>query len=271
MLACGDDQVRLYRWDEAAPREVWRWSAATAKNLPAEYRTSLLSKIDDCKPVLEGRAILITASTGGVVLLDRVTGAIWFRAMAPMAHSATLLPGDRIAVALSIQKAGDRLQIYDRTNSEHALFHLPLPSGHGAVWDAARQRLFALSHDYIQAFSLVDWNTATPSLREEERWDLPGRRDGHDMSHDPVTGNYFVTTDDGVWRFDADAGTFAPFTPLNPALRVKSISPSLHDLAWTQAEENWWAFGFMIAKRDGSDPERVPVDGLHLYKVRWLQ
>lgn len=273
LYACGDDQVREYRVsDEGVASEVWRWRAAEAPELPDRYRHTLLSKIDECKPVDGGRSILVTASTGGVTLIDRATGRASFHATAPMAHSADVLPNGLIAVALSIHRDGDRLELYDRRQNENPLLHLPLPSGHGAVWDAKRHRLFVLSHDLIQAYRVVGNRTAT-KLVEAARWTLPGRRDGHDLSRRPDS-RYLVTTDDGVWTFDPDEGAFAALPALNPRLRVKAVSMAGDGnggrLAWVQAEESWWAKGFTIARADGSDPVRVPVEGVHLYKVRWI-
>jgi hypothetical protein len=269
LYACGDDQVREYWVVEGKAVEAWRWTAATARDLPILYRTGLLAHIDDCKPVEGGRAILVTASTGGVVLLERATGRVRFRATAPMAHSADLLPDGRIAVALSIHAEGDRLELYDRDRSEHVLLDVPLPSGHGAVWDTERSRLFVLSHDLIQAYALGGSRSA-PTLAEESRWTLPGRRDGHDLSRRD-DGGFFVTTEDGVWTFDPDTGRFATFPALNPRLRVKAVSAVGDRLAWVQAEESWWAKGFTIAQADGSDPVRVLVEAMHLYKVRWIR
>ena len=91
--ACGDDQVRELRLAPDGPVEVWRWTARDAQDLPADYRTRLMAHIDECKPVDDGRAILVTASTGGAVLIDRASGRVTFRARVPMAHSADLLPG----------------------------------------------------------------------------------------------------------------------------------------------------------------------------------
>ncbi|GAA0673194.1 hypothetical protein FHT00_001590 [Sphingomonas insulae] len=273
LYACGDDQVREYRieapvTDGARAVETWRWNAAAAPDLPEDYRRRLLAHIDDCKPVDGGRAILVTASTGGVVLIERATGKVRFRATAPMAHSASVLPNGRIAVALSLHADGNRLELYDRISSETPLATRPLPSGHGAVWDDARRQLFVLSHDLIQAYRIRGTRGA-PSPIEAARWTLPGRRDGHDLSIRP-DGRYLVTTDDGVWTFDPRNGSFIPFTALNPKLRVKSVDMGRH-LAWVQAEESWWAKGFTIARADGSDPVRVPVDAMHLYKVRWVR
>jgi hypothetical protein len=269
LYACGDDQIREYRIEGGAATETWHWRAADANDLPETYRLKLLRHIDDCKPVDDGRSILATASTGGAVLIDRETGHVSFHARTPMAHSADLLPGGWVAVALSIHAEGDRLEIYGRDRSETPLLNLPLPSGHGAVWDATRARLFVLSHDLIQAYK-VEGTEAMPRLTETGRWTLPGRHDGHDLSSKPG-GGYFVTTDDGVWTFDPDAGSFLPFSALNPKQQVKAVSALGARLAWVQAEESWWATGFTVAGADGSDQKRIPIEGMHLYKVRWIR
>lgn len=269
LYACGDDQIREYRIDGGTATETWRWRAADAGDLPETYRLKLLKHLDDCKPVDDGHAILATASTGGTVLIDRETGHVSFRARTPMAHSADLLPGGFVAVALSIHADGDRLEIYRRNENETPLLNLPLPSGHGAVWDAKRAHLFVLSHDLIQAYDIKEAESA-PALTETARWTLPGRHDGHDLSVKP-DGGYFVTTDDGVWTFDPDRGTFSPFFALNPKLQVKAVSALGNRLAWVQAEESWWATGFTVAGPDGRGEQRIAIDGMHLYKVRWIR
>ncbi|WP_024679229.1 DUF6528 family protein [Pseudomonas syringae] len=269
LYVCGDDQVREYQVRAHEATEVWRWSAAQAQDLPASYRGKLLAHIDECKPVSGGREILVTSSTGGVVLLDRASGAVLFRAQAPMAHSAELLPDGLIAVALSIDPKGDRLQLYARQRNETPLFEVPLPSGHGVVWDNAQGRLFALSHDLLQSFA-VTGNRNAPALKELERWTLPGRRDGHDLSA-LGDGRYWVTTDDGVWRFNPQDGAFARFEPLGSSSRIKAVSVLGERMAWVEVEENWWAYGFHLANSDGGAPVRIPVKDLHVYKVRWVR
>lgn len=269
LYACGDDQVRELRIDGDRAIESWRWTAREAIDLPAEYRAKLLAHIDDCKPVDDGRALLVTASTGATVLIDRATGMVLFRAKTPMAHSAALLPGGLVAVALSIDPAGDRLELYNLHRNEAALQTLPLPSGHGAVWDAKRAQLLTLSHDLVQAFRL-DPTGHMPRLVETARWPLPGRRDGHDLSLAP-SGDYMVTTDDGAWSFNPDDGSFQAIAPLNPKLRVKAVSAMGERIAWVQAEESWWAHGFTVMTAQGAEPRRIPVDNLHLYKVRWIR
>ncbi|WP_242098692.1 DUF6528 family protein [Sphingomonas sp. CROZ-RG-20F-R02-07] len=269
LYACGDDQVRELRIAGDAATESWRWTASDATDLPADYRSTLLAHIDDCKPVNDGRDLLVTASTGATVLIERSTGKVLFRAKTPMAHSAALLPGGLVAVALSITPAGNRLELYDSRQNETPLQTLPLPSGHGAVWDARRARLFTLSHDLVQAFRL-DRSAQGPRLVETARWTLPGRHDGHDLS--PASdGGYDVTTDDGAWSFTPNDGSFRAIVPLNPKLRVKAVSALGDRIAWVQAEESWWAHGFTVMTAQGTDPRRISVEGLHLYKVRWIR
>ncbi|MGN7998928.1 DUF6528 family protein [Sphingomonas sp. 22176] len=269
LYACGDDQVRELRIDSDGSTESWHWTASEASDLPAEYRATLLAHIDDCKPVDDGRALLVTASTGATVLINRATGRVLFRAKTPMAHSAALLPGGLVAVALSIDPAGNRLELYDVHRNERPLQSLPLPSGHGAVWDPKRARLFTLSHDLVQGFQL-DPTGQGPRLVETAHWPLPGRRDGHDLSLAP-NGDYTVTTDDGAWSFNPDDGSFHPIAPLNPKLRVKAVSAMGDRIAWVQAEESWWAHGFTVMTAQGAEPRRILVDDLHLYKVRWIR
>lgn len=269
LYACGNDQVRELRIGAEGATELWRWNATYAQDLPAEYRGPLLAHIDDCKPVDGGRKLLVTSSTGATVLIERETGKVLFRAKTPQAHSAALLPGDLIAVALSKHAAGNTLELYDSRHSEKPLQTIPLPSGHGAVWDDKRTRLFALSYDLVQAFRL-DQSKEGPRLVETARWTLPGRRDGHDLSP-TVDGTYYVTTDDGAWLFNPDDGRFLPYEPLNPKLRVKAVSAMGSRVAWVQAEESWWAHGFTVMQPDGSHPLRLPTDKLQLYKVRWIQ
>lgn len=269
LLACGDDQIRALRLDGEHAEEVWRWNAADAADLPEEWRHGLLAHIDDCKPVDGGKSILATSSTGGTVMIDRASGHVLFHAHTPMAHSADLLPGGLIAVALSLHDQGNRLQIYRLSGSEQVLAEAPLYSGHGAVWDAARGVLFVLSHDAITALA-ISKGDGKARIEERAHWDLPGQRDGHDLSP-RGDGRYFVTTHDGVWVFDPDAGSFSPFARLNPARNIKAITTSGTTIAWMQAEESWWAHGFSIAPLGDGPARRYPLAGIALYKVRWAE
>lgn len=267
LIACGGGEVRLY--ETAAPKApLWVWRASDEHGLPPRFREGLLTKIDDCKPVLDGRAILLAASTGGVAVVDRLTGRARFWAVAPQAHSAEMLPGDRVVVAAAIAPESNRLIVFDLATPEREVFSAPLPSAHGVLWDARRQRLFAVGFSELRAYALEDWTGAKPALRPVAAWTLPGEQSGHDLS--PAgDGDPIVTTTDNVWRFSPDAGVFAPFAPLAGRRQVKAVSVSRRTgrIAFQQPTEQWWSHAARLAGPEG----QVETPGLNLYKVRWDQ
>ncbi len=152
LYACGDDQVREYACPVDGATETWRWTAAAAGDLPAAYRTTLLAISMTASRWRMARRSSSPPRPGVSCWSTGRTGKVRFRATAPMAHSADCcrrLCGGR---AVDQQERG-QAGIVRLSQSEHLLASLPLPSGHSAVWDARRQRLFALSHDLIQALS----------------------------------------------------------------------------------------------------------------------
>ena len=110
-MVCGWDEVFVLDVS-AAPRKVWSWKAADRPELPPAYRTKFRTT-DECKPVA-GNRILITASSDGAALVDRATGrTLWWGACGN-AHSAELLPGDRIVLACSVREGtGNKLALFD--------------------------------------------------------------------------------------------------------------------------------------------------------------
>ncbi|OYW11972.1 MAG: hypothetical protein B7X34_02375, partial [Acidobacteriia bacterium 12-62-4] len=166
LLVCGWDEVMILDLakDAENPPVVWRWSAAQAAELPDAYKTKFRTT-DDCKAVA-GNRILITASSDGVALVDRATKRTTFYGQCANAHSAELLPGERIAVACSVrEKGGNRLAIFDAKTPEKELFSTELYSGHGVVWDEGRKTLWALSGKELRAYGLEQWESQTPTLR----------------------------------------------------------------------------------------------------------
>lgn len=268
LLVCGGTEVRLY--DLAAPggRVRWSWSARQDSRLPEDFKRGLFDRIDECKPVLGGKAVLITASTDGVALVDRETGRATFWARVAMAHSAEMLPGGRIAVAASLSPQGDRIEVYDMARPAAMLTATELHSGHGVVWDERRQRLFALGLDDVRAYRLEDWHNASPRLVLEQSWPLPAGRDGHDLSRHPGGDELIVTGEDGVWRFDPETGRYTPFQALAERHRLKSVSiePASGRIAYQQPDERWWSHRIRFAAPEGE----LSVPDLRVYKARWL-
>jgi len=94
-------------------------------------------------------------------------------------HSVELLPGNRVVVAGSTAEGGNCLALYDLNRSNQVVFKDSLYSGHGVVWDEYRELLWALGYDELRAYSLIDLDSATPILRLEESYKIPGVS-GHD-------------------------------------------------------------------------------------------
>ena len=270
MAVCGDGIVRIIDMAESDStdiKEVWRWDKDDPQvNLPKGY-DMLMRNLDECKFVDNNTKMLLTASGDGMMLLDIETKDILCYAHVPMAHSADLLPNNRIAVALSIHNKGNALEIYDIDTPEKMVFRDTLYSGHGVVWNEKRQRLYALGYKELKEYELVDWNTDQPSLRQVKMWEIP-MESGHDLS--PVDDNrMLVSAHEGVMWFDIDKEEFSPFEPLCDVENVKSVNydPETQRLIYTKAEINWWTHHIYQENPD----KVIKMDSLKVYKVRVMK
>ena len=270
MAVCGDGIVRIIDMaesDSTAIKEVWRWDKDDPQvNLPKGY-DMLMRNLDECKFVDNNTKMLLTASGDGMMLLDIKTKDILCYAHVPMAHSADLLPNNRIAVALSTHKQGNALEIYDIDTPEKVVFRDSLYSGHGVVWNEKRQRLYALGYKELREYELMDWNTDQPSLKQVKMWEIP-MESGHDLS--PVDDNrMLVSAHEGVMWFDIDKEEFSLFEPLCDVENVKSVNydPETQKLVYTKAEISWWTHHIYQ-----ENPNKVvTMDSLKVYKVRVMK
>ncbi len=266
LICCGAQEVFILpaEGENATEKDrSWRWTAADSPEIPKSLHDKFRTT-DECKPF--GPYLLITSSSDGVALIRRDDKACVFLTLARNAHSACLLPGKRIVVAASF--GGDALLVYDqnRGGADAApLFRLPLLGAHGAWWDAANQRLYALGEKELLRLRLEETKGDT-SLPVESRWELP-TAGGHDLSPSRDGKHLLITTNTHVYRFQKANGAFLPYEPLPDAKGVKSIDehPRLDVTVYHQAAApNWW-----------SDRIRfIPTRTMHvpdhrLYKVRW--
>jgi hypothetical protein len=262
LLVNGADEV--YILDLATRAKVFSWRAAGHPEIPAalvpRFRTT-----DDSKPVSRGR-ILITSSSGAVALVDRADGRPRFWARTLNAHSAELLPGDRIVVACSSHaQGGDRLVLFDARTPEKELFSTPLVSAHGVVWDARRNLLWALGHDDVRVYRLTDG----PALVPAGSWALPSPG-GHELSPaDSTNSKLVVSALEDVWLFDCETKRFERHPALGGTRHLKSASlhPETGEWAYTQADlPDWWT-----DKLRFTGPTKLLTrPGERLYKVRWV-
>lgn len=267
LAVCGNGMVRIINMAESDStdiKEVWRWDKDDPQaNLPKRY-DQLMRNVDECKFVDNNTKMLLTASGDGMMLIDIETKSILSYAHVPMAHSADLLPGNRIAVALSTHKKGNALEIYDIATPEKVVFRDSLYSGHGVVWNEKRQRLYALGYKELREYELVNWDTDQPSLRQVKMWEIP-MKSGHDLS--PVDKDrMLVSAHEGVMWFDINKEEFSPFEPLRDVENVKSVNydPKTGKLIYTKGEIKWWTHHIYQ-----ENPNKViTIDSLNVYKVR---
>ncbi|MFC1563085.1 DUF6528 family protein [candidate division KSB1 bacterium] len=269
LIICGWDEVFIIgvsQEQNGSPKKLWSWKAEDRQELP-EHMRSKFKTTDDCKPVYGLSKVLITSSSGGVALVDRKTGKVSFYATVANAHSADVLPRDRIAVAASHAPGGDRIIVFDLNLPEKELCSYELPWGHGVVWDEGRQILWALSGDDIRAYRLENWDSESPSLSMFAVIELPEGM-GHDFY--PIAGTPFliVTTSHHCWLFDRDKRSFKLHPDLAEMGKVKciSVNPVTGQLVYVQAEgRNWWT-----EKLHFLHPDRIiHMPGEHFYKARW--
>ena len=267
LAVCGDGVVRIIDMAESDStniKEIWRWDKDDPQaSLPEGY-DKYMRNLDECKFVDNNTKMLLTASGDGMMLIDIETKAILSYAHVPMAHSADLLPGNRIAVALSTHKKGNALEIYDIATPEKVVFRDSLYSGHGVVWNEKRQRLYALGYKELREYELVNWDSDQPSLRQVKMWEIP-MKSGHDLS--PVDKDrMLVSAHEGVMWFDINKEEFSPFEPLCNVENVKSVNydPKTGKLIYTKGEIKWWTHHIYQ-----ENPNKViTMDSLKVYKVR---
>ena len=267
VAVCGGGEVKIIDMAKSEGdklHEVWSWRIdEQTEGLPAEY-AEYLNPLDECKFVDGKRKLLLTSSHSGVVLIDLKTRKNLFYARVPMAHSADLLPNDRVAVALSTHEKGNSLEIYDIAQPEKVLWRDSLFSGHGTVWHAERESLYALGYDVLREYKLRDWQSDNPSLEMVASWPIPVRS-GHDLVKVDEQ-RMLVSGHEGVYWFDVKSGEYAPFEPLAETVNVKSVNYNARSgrLIYTKAEESWWTHHIYQ-----ENPAKViTIDNMNIYKVR---
>lgn len=269
LICCGGPEVFVINEPVDAsvpPERLWRWQAKDSPEIPEamwpQFRTT-----DECKPY--DKTLLITSSSGGVALIRRDDKKCLFLASVTNAHSACLLPKDRIAVASST--GGDEVLVFAamRFSEETSpIARLALKGAHGTVWDEARDALWALGTHELLLIAIVEEKDAI-KLVAKDRWKLP-TAGGHDLSWTGDRRHLYLTTNDAVYRFDVDKQAFASYEPLAKSAAVKSIDehPKTGRVVYHQADHAakvWWSDIIRLL-----DPDmKIQLPGERLYKVRW--
>ncbi|WP_367874572.1 DUF6528 family protein [Luteolibacter sp. Populi] len=263
VVVCGGAEV--YQIDPAAEQaaKLWSWRAKDCEGLP-EGMKGAFATTDDCKPLEGGKKLLVSASSGGCVLLEMPAGkALWW-ARVKNAHSIEGLPGGLIAVAASTGKEGNKVLLFDSAVPEKVVAEIPLHSAHGLVWDEPRKILWALGFEELLACELKA--EESPALEVKARYPLPDK-DGHDLRAVPGAADLVLSTHGHVWRFDREKKEFRKDPELGDRKLVKCVEPNAAGrlLVIKASEEHWWAeeIGFL------NPAGKVSLKGEMVYKARW--
>lgn len=247
---------------------LWSWRA-TNSNLPDSLK-GLFMTTSDCKPVAGGN-VLITSSggntySGAVALVNPLSSNVLFYAVATNAHSADLLPSNRVAVALSYQTNGNRLVIYDLATNDVELLSVPLWGAHGVVWDEPRQILWGLSDSFIAGYKLTNWSSNPALVQVSWTGLLDGG--GHDMYPVPDSPYLMVPTALHCWYFHRDTRYFTKHPILGdvPSIKGTCVHPISGRTVYVTADGPWWSEHLRFL----SPSNTLDFPGDHLYKARWI-
>ena len=269
LILCGGDEVfalKVGESDKISTNKVWSWRAKDCPNLPENLRHKF-GTTDECKPVEGGKKILITSSGGGVALVERASGKALFSAFVGNAHSAEMLPGNRVVVAGSTHAEGNRLAVFDLKQPAEPVYTTELHSAHGVAWDEKRHILWALGFEELNGYRLVNWASQQPKLHMADSYPLPDPG-GHDLQMTPRCDILVLTTGSHVYVFDPARRAFFPHMTWGNKGGVKSVSihPKTGLTALIQgSDRHWWSdtiwwLDFEVA---------LKLPGQRLYKARW--
>lgn len=256
---------------------VWHWDSSTS-DIPEAYR-GMFAHCDDAKSVNDGTQILITSSsvTGGCALIDRVSKKCQFYARCNNAHSATMLPNNRVVVACSTgtNARNNSLLVFDVSDPDNIKYQASLTSAHGVQWIASRQRLYAIGENNLVEYSLQDWDSSAPKLHVERTIKTP-TNGLHDLT--VVSDDELLCAGNNAYLLHLDDLTFTELTQFHGETSVKSVNYNKASGAiWaTIAEQSWWTFHIKEMHIGSNDPVKVlsvPFDkyGTNVYKCRVYQ
>uniref|UniRef100_UPI004025FBE2 DUF6528 family protein n=1 Tax=Prevotella sp. TaxID=59823 RepID=UPI004025FBE2 len=256
---------------------VWHWDSSTS-DIPDAYR-GMFVHCDDAKSVNDGKQILVTSSssTGGCALIDRLSKKCLFYARCNNAHSATMLPSDRIVVACSTggNERHNSLLVFDQAEPDKVKYQAKLTSAHGVQWIASRQRLYAIGGNNLVEYSLQDWDTSSPKLKVERTIKTP-TNGLHDLT--VVSDDELLCAGNNAYLLRLDDLKFTELKQFHGETMVKSVNYNKSSGAiWTTiAEESWWTFHIKEMHIGSNDPVKVlsvPFSkyGTNVYKCRVYQ
>lgn len=287
LAVCGDNRIYIIDTDIALEKGfteavTWEWDATAAKDIVGGDMT----RLDECKPVDNGTKILATSSRSWAVLIDIATKEVlWWSKSSKNAHSAELLPGDKIAVACAgsdVEGAkSDRIQIFRIGSNDTELSYVDLESAHGVVYNPATERVYAVGKSTLNIYRLTDWNSDTPTLTLEKSVDTSERITGlHDLTL--VDANTLLLAGHKAALYNLKTGKFTPLPHFAQSEGIKSVNynPLTGDCWYTDVTDSKyqtdydWATNtiFHTGNVAGTVVDKtIAVPDLNMYKVRVMK
>ena len=281
LIFCGDNMINMIDAglaDASGYKDAvtWSWDATTAASTLG-LAAARCSHLDDCKPVNNGKQILATSSYNWCVLLDIETQDILFHTTGvPNAHSAEILPGNRIVVACSGGESSthNSLHLYDIAAPNRIVDQVPLTSAHGVVWNEATQRLYAIGGQSLQIYRLKDWETTTPPLELEKTIQTP--QNGL-PAMTMINATKLGIVGRRAYLYDIGANRFTEMTLFASSTSIKSINynDETGELWYTDAthpegSQSWstQTIRYATDMNASSETRTIKVPDLDMYKVR---
>ena len=279
LLFCGDNMIYLLDAEKALTDGyknaiLWQWDAKSEASRVGLSAANMI-RLDDCKLVSNKTQVLATSSKGYAVLLDYKTQKLlWYSNGSKNAHTAELLPNNRLAVACS--EGGDVVQIFDINRSNVVLFSTELAYAHGLAWNPANQRLYAGGNNTINVYKLTDWETSAPKLTLEKAISTyPSITGLHDMML--IDDNTLLVAGKYAAFYDIEKNAFTRIPHFNASTGIKSVNynPQTGECWYTDAtnsgRELTWSsndirFTYDVTKTniDAS----IWIGDINMYKVR---
>ncbi len=298
LLFCGDTNVYLISaggissGGSYADGLIWKWSSSSI----APTLGVTMDNMSECKPADNGRKLLLTNSYRGCcAVLDMVSKDLLFYARGiPQAHSAELLPNNRIVVAVAHESetstTDNQLRVYDMDNSDVLVASVDCPKAHGVLWSEKYQRLYAVGDNKFITYKLTDWDTANPVLTEESVIITNSYVNGnHDLTY--ISEDEVCILGNRAAIYDLSAKKWTKITCLSGRLAddsgnehnsIKSLTYHPEHGFWytdasaivadDRAGDTWSTvkLRYRKSKSSPSDDKHIMTSGLNTYKRRVL-
>lgn len=254
---------------------VWEWEPLTG-GIPSAKR-NLFKNPSECKPVLDNKYVLMTASGGAVALIRFADKKVMCYAECGInPHSAEILPDGNIVTAESKQGEINLFAVDMEKGTMVKKSTKKIGNAHNLVWDAKRQCIYTTgtinnAGKSVTALFRFKYNNDkdNPALINQARiYTFDNEKGGHDLF--PVYGEtdrLWLTAEHGVYQFDMSAATLAA-TTIYEIADVKAVGKDAQGNDYLlKPTESWWAPCVV----DGAGNEYFNLANSKIYKFRLVQ